>query len=235
MIAPLKLGLLGGTFDPIHAGHLAMACAAHDQLQLDRVLLLPAGNPWQRQPLASAQQRLQMAHLATRAYPFLQVDGRETQRSGPTYTIDTLHQLREEYGPRAGLYLILGTDAFFNLPSWHHWPSLFDLCHIVLMARNAPNPPPAQWPTPLQDHGLRLRTQSPGSAGPELSGADCSAPAGLILSLSAPLHPATSTHIRSLLRQGQRTDQLLPKAVLDYIETHHLYQQGSDGTTTHQG
>ncbi len=229
MTKPLKLGLLGGTFDPIHAGHLAMACAAWEQLQLDRVLLLPAGNPWQRQPQATAGQRLEMAQRAAQAYPFLQVDAREVERSGPTFTVDTLHQLRLEYGSAAALYLILGADAFGNLPSWHAWQAVFDLCHVVLIARTPQDPAAHQWPAPLQAQDWRQRTLQ------TLSAQERAAPAGLIISLSTPLHPAASTHIRSLLRQGLSTAELLPKAVLDYIETHHLYQQESDGTTTRQG
>ncbi len=229
MTHPLKLGLLGGTFDPIHAGHLAMACAAREQLQLDRVLLLPAGNPWQRQPLATARQRLQMAQLAAQAYPFMQVDAREVERSGPTFTVDTLQQLRAEYGSAAGMYLILGADAFCNLPSWHHWQSVFNLCHVVLLARIPQDPARDQWPAPLQAQRWRLRTLD------TVSCQERAAPAGLILPLATPLHPAASTRIRALLRQGLSTDELLPKAVLDYIETQHLYQQEQDGTTTYQG
>lgn len=249
MADPISLGLLGGTFDPIHTGHLAMACTVQEQLKLDQILLLPAGTPWQRQPQATPQQRLQMARLAAQPYPFLRVDDREIQRAGPTFTVDTLRELRLQYGSGTGLYLILGTDAFLNLPSWHHWQELFTLCHLVILARGQTSLPLDQWPLPLQPHQFRVRrpgtpTQPEvGSNAPDSGDVQCRAlwlrdratPSGWIMELSTPLHPAASSNIRALLRQRQSTDQLLPKAVLDYIETHHLYQQSSDGTTTHQG
>ncbi|MHB8353224.1 MAG: nicotinate-nucleotide adenylyltransferase, partial [Burkholderiales bacterium] len=129
------IGIVGGTFDPIHAGHLAMAREAQRQLDLEQVLLIPAGTPWQRTPAASALDRLAMAQLAVGTEASIRVDEREVRRNRPTYTLDTLLELRAEWGTDHPLWLILGADAFLNLPTWYHWEALFEHAHIAVACR----------------------------------------------------------------------------------------------------
>ncbi|WP_033480322.1 nicotinate-nucleotide adenylyltransferase, partial [Xanthomonas phaseoli] len=129
----------GGTFDPIHLGHLAIACAARDELGAC-VQLVPAADPPHRPaPGATAAQRAQMLQLALADYPGLQLDTRELQRAAqcdaPSYTVDTLRELRAELGPAAPIAWLLGADAFVGLHHWHQWEALFGLAHFVVAAR----------------------------------------------------------------------------------------------------
>ncbi len=130
-----SIGIFGGTFDPIHYGHLRPALDVADQLGLDRIHLIPSARPPHRsEPQATPEQRLTMLQLAVKNSPKFVVDDRELQREGNSYTIDTLQSLREEY-PDSPLYLMLGTDAFSYIQTWHRWDELLDLAHIVVMRR----------------------------------------------------------------------------------------------------
>ena len=134
-MADSALGILGGTFDPIHYGHLELARELCEALAFSAVRLVPAGDPPHRHvPVASANHRLAMVELAIAGNPGLEVDAREVLRQGPSYTIETLEELRAEDPPRA-LALIVGADAFLGLPAWHRWRELFDLAHVVVVAR----------------------------------------------------------------------------------------------------
>ncbi len=129
------LGILGGTFDPVHYGHLELARELRAALPLSPVCLLPAGDPPHRAaPSASAADRLAMLRLAVAGYPGLEVDAREIERPGPSYTVPTLEALRKEDVARP-LALIVGADAFLGLPAWHRWRELFGLAHVVVVAR----------------------------------------------------------------------------------------------------
>ncbi len=195
------VGIVGGTFDPIHVGHLAMAQEAQHQLGLEQVLLIPAGNPWQRTPEASAQDRLAMARLAAETSGLMKVDAREVQRARPSYTIDTLLELRAELGPERPLWLILGADAFLNLPTWHRSEELLQHANIAVACRP----------------GVDL--------GSGILGSDLKIPkaAGTIVRLDMPLLDISSSEIRDALRHHRPTGHLLPAPVLDYIESHRLY------------
>ena len=131
-----RIGVLGGTFDPIHVGHLALARSACVAFSLDEMRLMPSGAPWQKRGVvASAQQRLEMLRLAIAGDPRLRADSREVERSGPTYTVDTLAELRTELGPDVALILILGSDQLRNLASWHRWRELLEHAHLACTQR----------------------------------------------------------------------------------------------------
>ncbi|MEA5445658.1 nicotinate-nucleotide adenylyltransferase [Gammaproteobacteria bacterium AB-CW1] len=133
-LAPI--GLFGGTFDPIHHGHLRPALELYEILGLAEVRLLPCADPPHRgRPLAPAPFRLEMAQAAVHDQPGLVVDDREMRRPGPSYTRDTLESFRAEFGEHRSLLLILGSDAFLGLPKWHRWEGLLELAHIVVAHR----------------------------------------------------------------------------------------------------
>jgi nicotinate-nucleotide adenylyltransferase len=133
----LKLiGLLGGTFNPIHFGHLRMAQELADALKLSEVRFIPSANPPHKSPPeVSAEHRAKMAQLAITDNPLFKLDSRELERTGASYTIDTLISLQEELGGTAALCLIMGSDAFTHLNTWHRWQALTDYCHIILVQR----------------------------------------------------------------------------------------------------
>ena len=129
------IGIFGGTFDPIHYGHLRPASEIRRTLNLDALYLVPAANPPHRpSPVATPAQRLTMLELALTEFPELQVDDRELQRGGISYTVDTLRSYRSQY-PQAALALLVGTDAFDGIETWHQWQQLPELAHIVVMQR----------------------------------------------------------------------------------------------------
>jgi nicotinate-nucleotide adenylyltransferase len=131
----VPIGVLGGTFDPVHHGHLRAALEALERCRLGRILFMPAGNPVHRpQPSASGPQRMEMLRRAVAAEARFTVDDREMKRPGPSYSVDTLKELRAEVGT-APLCLILGADAFLGLPSWHRWREITDLAHVIVMHR----------------------------------------------------------------------------------------------------
>jgi nicotinate-nucleotide adenylyltransferase len=215
-VAPL--GILGGTFDPIHLGHLRLAEEAIDACRLSRVLLIPAASPNLRaSPRTSARQRLEMTRLAAQDNPRLQIDDRELWREGTSYTVDTLDALRNELGRDQPLCLILGADAFARLPAWSRWRQLFDLAHIIVAAR-----PPldaqaeARLPAGL-DQELRARRTEAAS---DLAGSAC----GRIFKVQIPQLEISATDIRRRIAGAASVRYLVPSAVLDYIAANHLYE-----------
>ncbi len=129
------IGIFGGTFDPVHYGHLRPALEVQQALRLNEIRFIPAGQPPHRDtPHATVSQRLSMLRAAIDDQPGFVVDERETQRQGPSYMVDTLDSLREEFG-QVSLYLILGYDAFLGLPAWHAWHRLIELAHLVITHR----------------------------------------------------------------------------------------------------
>ena len=133
---PRLIGILGGTFDPVHLGHVALAEAALAQLPLAEVLWLPSGNPGHRgAPVAGARDRLAMLRLTTEGNSRYRIDASELERSEPTYTVHTLTRLRAQLGDAQPLALLLGSDSFLSLPTWLRWRELFDLAHIAVASR----------------------------------------------------------------------------------------------------
>lgn len=210
---PPLLAIFGGTFDPVHFGHLRAAVEAMESLQLESLSLLPAGTPPHRSgTFASAADRLAMLRLAVRDYPDLPVDAREVQRKGYSWMIDTLGEIRAEIGPDRPLALLLGQDAVNPLDSWKDWRQLFELAHIVIMRR------------PDSSHqysaGLQAEIEPRLVTGPmDLR----QQPGGLVLPLEVTQLAISSTDIRQRLRLGQSCRFLLPAEVIHYIRQNGLY------------
>ena len=149
-----RIGIMGGMFDPVHVGHIKVALAAQQVLQLDQVRLVPCSIPNHRDhALCSSLQRLDMLHLAVNDYPSLVVDDRELNRPGTSYTYDTLLSVREEFR-EAALYFVLGVDAFASLDQWHRWLELFELCHFVVIERPGFT---GDWSEALEEQMVRRR------------------------------------------------------------------------------
>ncbi|GAA5173586.1 nicotinate-nucleotide adenylyltransferase [Niveibacterium umoris] len=209
------LGILGGTFDPIHFGHLRLAEEAHAQLGLARVRLIPAGRPAHRgAPGAGAAHRLAMTRLAAAANPHLEVDAAEVLSDAPSYTVPTLERLRSELGAARPLVLLLGADAFAGLPSWHRWETLFALAHIAVATRPGHSFEPEALAPELAEHCRRR-------AGEVAQLAE--APGGLILRFPITPLDISATAIRAQCACHESPRYLLPDGVVDYIAQHRLY------------
>lgn len=206
------LGIFGGTFDPIHLGHLRLALELKQQLSLDEMHLLPCYLPPHRAaPGASADQRVAMLQLALQDCPELQLDTRELQRDRPSYTVDTLTELRAQLGAQVSLNLCMGMDSFCTLDSWHEWQQLIRLAHIVVVERPGYELPAVG---PVAELVRRHR-----------AGADAiqAAAAGAVIIAAPRLLPVSATEIRAQLKSGQSPQFLLPDAVLNYIHAQQLY------------
>ncbi len=208
-----SVALLGGTFDPIHNGHLRAALELRERFGFEQIRLIPCHQPPHRAaPSASSAQRLQMLELALAGETQLCVDAREIQRSGPSYTFDTLCELRAELGATCSLSLILGVDAFAELDSWHRWRELLQLAHIVVIAR-----PGCTLPT----RGVVAELLQAQRAQPTaLQQSSCGA---IVVVELTPLSIA-ATDIRALLGVGRSPRYLLPDAVWFFIREHGLYK-----------
>lgn len=208
------IGILGGTFDPVHVGHLRAAIEMRDALDLAEVRLVPAHVPPHRpQPAASAEHRLALLRLAVRGVPGIRVDERELGRAGPSYTVDTLTELRAELGARP-LCLLVGEDAFRGLSTWHRWQALFELAHVVVMQR-PPMPNAPDLPAVLAKFVAGRVAHSPSAL--------AAAPAGLVWRQAIPPLDVSATRIRALLRAGHSARFLMTDSCLRYIRGHHLY------------
>ena len=208
-------GILGGTFDPVHLGHVALAEAALAGLPLGEVLWLPSGSPGHRaSPVASARDRLAMLRLATAGNPRYRIDDGELNRSESTYTVHALTRLRAQLGNEQPLALLLGSDSFLSLPTWLRWRELFDLAHIAVASRPG-HLPSDGGPAPELSAEIARR-----SARPEQLAASA---AGRIARFDMAPMEVSSSAIRLNLAAGQDTRHLLPVAVLAYIQSQHLY------------
>lgn len=220
MLSAGPIGVFGGTFDPVHYGHLRLAQEAAQRLQLAEVRFIPAGSPPHRTvPGAAVAHRLAMVRLAIAGNPLFVDDDREARRTGPAYTVDTLTELRAEFGVHRPLALLMGADAFLDLATWRRWQALFTLAHIVVAYR--PGFPIETWhtrmPVPLaREYGARLAQQPL---------AVHLAPAGGVFVLPIAELEITATGIRDATRAGMSARYLLPDSVLDYIEAKQLYRK----------
>jgi nicotinate-nucleotide adenylyltransferase len=213
------IGIFGGTFDPIHYGHLRLAEEIAEGAKLVEVNFVPSGTPPHRaRPGADAQHRVAMARLAVADNQCFSVDDRETKRVGPGYTFDTLTELRQEYGRNRSIALLLGADAFLELATWHRWRELFSLAHIVVAYR--PGFPIDSWqarmPEPLAHEYAARSMQQPLAVH--------LAPAGGIAAVSMTGLDISATFVRNALHAGSSVRYLLPDAVLAYIRSHGLYR-----------
>ena len=207
-------GVLGGTFDPIHFGHLRMAQELADALNLSEVRFIPSAEPPHRnQPVASAIHRTAMVSLAIAGNQKFRLDERELQRSGPSYTIDSLQSLRDELGRDASICLFLGGDAFIKFNTWHRWNEILGLCHIALVERPATKETlPQELQNLLRDHYTENVMDFASIA------------AGFITMRKITALDISATRIRTSLRQKLSPRYLLPDSVIDYIRLHQLYR-----------
>lgn len=214
------LGIVGGTFDPIHYGHLRLGAEVMAALGMSEVRMIPAGVPPHRSPpVASGADRLAMTELGCAEFPGLVADGREILRPGPSYTVVTLQALHAEDTSRP-LALIIGSDAFAGLAGWHRWEQLFTLAHLVVVERPGAPALPDAAPPALQEQWNRRLTTDPSRLSRQLAGA--------IVRQRVTPQPISSTAIRTALEQGAsgraQVRGLLPPAVLAYIDRNQLYR-----------
>jgi nicotinate-nucleotide adenylyltransferase len=206
------LALFGGTFDPVHYGHLRCADEVRVKLKLESLYLLPAGTPVHREtPGASTQQRLDMLRLALQEFPKLDIDEREIRREGPSYMADTLYELRAEF-PQRPLLLLVGQDAVNLLHTWSRWQQLFELIHLVILSR------PGTIAKYRDDVGTQIESRSV----TELKRLSNSK-AGCVYNLAVTAVDVSATGIKRIINEGRSPAAMLPAPVLKYIEDNALY------------
>ncbi len=214
------VGIFGGTFDPIHFGHLRPALELHESLGLAETRFLPAGIPPHRDPpVASAEQRLAMVRLAVAGVPGFTVDERELRRPGPSRMVDTLVSLRDELGDRP-LCLLLGADAFLGLPEWHRWEELIGLAHIVVAHR-----PGWSLESAPQNEAVALWRACGSERVEQLTAAS----AGSVLLQPVTQLAIAATALRRLAADGRSLRFMVPEPVRDYIEQEKLYLRDVNG------
>lgn len=196
----MNIGVLGGTFDPIHIGHLIVAEEARTRLGLERVLFVPAGNPWLKQnnSISPASHRVEMVRRGIAGNPGFELSALEVERSGPSYTVDTMRALRQQLGAEVGLFFILGLDTLAELPLWKEPGELGRLCTLVVAPRSGERG--------LQDLEASIEGLS-----------------GRVVQLDMPLIGVSSSEIRQRVAQGGSIRYLVPGAVEDYIAHQGLY------------
>jgi nicotinate-nucleotide adenylyltransferase len=194
-VAPRRIGVMGGTFDPIHHGHLVAASEVASRFALDEVVFVPTGEPWQKSkdPVSPAEDRYLMTVIATASNPRFSVSRVDIDRSGPTYTIDTLTDLRDRFGPKAELFFITGADALEAILGWHRSAELFTLAHFIGVTR------PGHY---LSDRGF---------------------PEGAVSLVEVPALAISSTDCRSRVRAGEPVWYLVSDGVVQYISKRNLY------------
>ena len=213
----LAIGLLGGSFDPIHAGHLQLARDALAQLALVEVRFLPAARPWQKGEITDATHRARMVLAAIGDEPRFALDMREIERGGPTYTIDTLRELRAALGEQVPLVLIMGSDQFERLDTWRDWTRLLEHAHLAVARRADALLTPSY---PLQEY-FNAHWARPHAVRESAH--------GRIVEIEMTPVDASATEIRALLAQPPspardgRLAEVVPGPVLDYIRANHLY------------
>ncbi|MDQ3953008.1 MAG: nicotinate-nucleotide adenylyltransferase [Actinomycetota bacterium] len=191
-----RLGVMGGTFDPIHNGHVAAAAALLDAFDLDRILFVPAGQPWQKEGYSGAEDRWMMTALTAATNPRFEASRMEIDRKGPTYTVDTLAILRDFYGPDAALFFVAGIDAVLTLGTWHRAEGVAALAEVIAVPRRG-----------FDAGALRL-----GPDWPVVHVAD------------VPEVDVSSTEVRRRVREGLPVDDLVPPVVAEYVSEHGLYR-----------
>ncbi|MBO4209639.1 nicotinate-nucleotide adenylyltransferase [Micromonospora echinofusca] len=192
-----RIGIMGGTFDPIHHGHLVAASEVADRFGLDEVVFVPTGQPWQKadEPVSPPEDRYLMTVIATASNPRFQVSRVDIDRGGPTYTVDTLRDLHAEYGPKVQLFFITGADALERILSWKDLDQMFELAHFVGVTR----------------------------PGFELT--DAHLPADTVSLVQVPAMAISSTDCRARVARGEPVWYLVPDGVVQYIAKRGLYQQ----------
>jgi len=206
------LALFGGTFDPVHYGHLRCADEVRRILGLTELYLLPAGSPPHRgAPVASVEQRLEMLHLAGRMFPSLKVDDRETRRDGPSYMVDTLREIRSDNEGRS-VVLLVGQDAANLLHTWFQWERLFELANILILTR----------PGSQSDYTAEVTEQVQVRSVPDVQ-ALIKSSAGSVFHLQVESIDISASEIKRIIRSGRYPESMLPAAILDYVRRNGLY------------
>ena len=209
------IGVMGGTFDPVHFGDLRLAQEAAEILGLARVRWVPAGRPWHRtQPKAPARHRLEMVRLAIRRNPLFELDDAEIRQTAPGYTVETLARLRKSFGADRPLVLLLGTDAFRGLTTWERWRELFGLAHVFVAQRPGHSLTPGGMPAALAAE-WRRRAGTPDALSRW--------PSGSVVTYGTTALDISASAIRAHFAQSRSPRYLLPSVVLDYIRKHRLY------------
>jgi nicotinate-nucleotide adenylyltransferase len=199
----MKLGVLGGTFDPVHNGHMMLAEAALSHLDLKQVIFIPAGHPYFKtsQPVTAAIHRLRMVEMAIAGKPHFRLSDVEVKRGGVTYTVDTLRELKDSLKPRDELFFIMGRDSLKELPLWRRPLELISLCRLVVVPR-AGCPKPDLTALEKEIPGLSQR----------------------LVMLDEPQIDISSSGIREKVRNGADIRELVPESVADYISENGLYR-----------
>ena len=198
----MKIGILGGTFDPIHIGHLIVTEEVRAQLGLAEILFVPAGRPWLKMgaPVSAAEHRVQMVRLAISDKPYFKLSTIEVERAGPTYTVDTIAELRAQSGSKDEFFFILGWDNLSQLPRWHEPVRLIKMCHLVAVPR-------VGYPLPNLDS---LEAVIPGLT-------------QATILLDKPHIDINASEIRNRVAQDLSISRLAPEPVERYIKEHRLY------------
>jgi nicotinate-nucleotide adenylyltransferase len=207
-----RIGVMGGSFNPVHCGHLSVARDVKATLKLDRMALMPAAqSPLKGVHSVSAEHRAAMLELAVASHPELDLDLRELSRKGPSYTFDSLTELREALGLQASLYFIMGDDLLPSLTRWSRWQELLHYAHVVVVSRPGVFPAvPATVKEWWNHHEMSLEALHQSSCG-GVSRVEC------------PLVNVSSTAIRAAIELGSPVSEVIPDAVLEYITQHNLY------------
>ena len=216
---PRPLAIFGGTFDPLHNGHLLSARELQQQLQFEQVRLMPAAQPPHRElPGCTATDRASMVELAVRAHPGLSCDRRELAREGPSYSVTSLAEIRAEEGRQRSISLVVGADIVAALDSWYRWESLLELAHILVLARPDYELPQAG---KVADWMRRYLTGDPATLQHR--------PGGAVFVQELTPCDVSSTRVRQALARGEETGELVPAVVAQYIEEHGLYRPHGPG------
>lgn len=206
------LALFGGTFDPVHYGHLRCADEVRLKLGLKNLYLLPAGNPPHRGlPQATVKQRLEMLQLACQEFPSLKIDDRETRRHGPSYMVDTLQEMRDSNEERP-ILLVVGQDAANLFHTWYRWERLFELANLVILTR------PGSQSQYLPEVAEQVKNRSVQAVNDLLESA-----AGSVFHLQVESIDISASKIKHYIRSGQDPGSMLPASVLEYIRHNRLY------------
>jgi len=215
--APL-VGIFGGTFDPIHYGHLRVAEEIVETVGLQKMYFVPAGMPRLRySPVASSQHRVEIVRLAIQKNPDFVLDEREIYRDGVSYSIDTVREFKQEFGEEVRLCFILGADAFIKLPEWNNWKELFNLCHFIVSTR------PGYSLTLIKEllsKELREECSQRWVSNTESLRKDTS---GLIFIASTTMLDISATSIRAHIAAGRSVRHLVPSVTVNYISKNKLY------------
>ncbi len=200
----MDIGLFGGTFDPIHCGHLAVAEGVQSVLNLHRMIFIPTGQPWLKEDMAisPAEHRVQMVRLAIAERSGFELSTIEVERPGPSYTVDTLGVLRRQLGPEVNLFFLLGSDALADFPKWKEPNRIIEMCQLVAFDRPGFPLPPLN----------RFEKAVPGIS-------------QRVVFAETPDVDVSATEIRTRIAQGLSVDGMVPPAVEQYIEENHLYRE----------